>query len=153
MKFPSIRPLSALVAAAAGVIIGVGTDYAWRQAMPATHWFDPSRVTVADAAEGEDPTLVVDRTIRLPFHGEWIVTVRRLEPGGFSTYCVGTGENDYTPGAVMTRPVFLSHWMGKACPLEPGQYRVDTRWLIKPTGYPPKERVVMSNLFRVTPRH
>lgn len=141
-----------IVAVAAGAVVGIGTNHAWRQGIPASAWLDVRSVTASDATEGDDVTLVVERSIRAGFHGEWIVTVRRLEHGGFSTYCTGTGENLYIPGDLLPRPLYLSRWMGKACPLPPGQYRVDTRWLVNADGYSPKAISIESNLFRVSPR-
>jgi len=135
------------------ISLGILTAYVgntiYRDYIPVTAWFEVRRVTVSDTVVGKDPTLIVDRTVKHPFYGEWIVAVRKLMPDGFVTICYGTGAGTYRIDVIVPQPYSLERWAGKKCLLGEGQYRVDTRWVIEAPGYPPKEFTNISNLFKV----
>lgn len=119
-----------------------------RWSLPNSHWFAVRTITVGDAAVGEPIPVVVDRTIARPFRARWIATVRRVTRDGLENACVGLGENDYRPTAVLPRGLTLDAYLNRTCALPAGQYRLTVLWTIDDW---PEDREVRadSNVFRV----
>lgn len=121
---------------------------------PASWWFSVESLTVLDADQGNSPVVILDRTIRREFHGQWVVTVMRQGTNGFYTHCTAGGENDYRPDAALPDVVDLDWWMTPTrCSLPPGLYYVKTLWTINRPGLPAKEVRVQSNVFKVTSKN
>ncbi len=125
----------------------------WHANMPASSWFDVSKVYVFDSVEGETPGMIADRTIRKSFHAQWVVTVYRKGARGFFPYCVSTGTNSYDVDDVLPDRLDLDFWTWPVrCQLPEGQYQVRTRWIINPVGYAMREVRANSNIFTVRPK-
>lgn len=131
-----------------GVVwIGLAAVVLW----PASWWLKVDSFTVLDANLGTPPTVIVDRTIRREFRGQWVVTIMRQGSHGFYTYCTARGENDYRPGTALPDVVDLDWWTApKRCKLHVGTYYVRTLWTIYPPSLPAKTVRVQSNEFRVS---
>lgn len=141
---------------AAAVILAGWLVYlsVWPQLAPASHWFRIDRVEVSDGLAKEPPAMIVERQIRRPFRGNWIVSVMRQNEigGGFYTYCRAVGQNDYRPENILPENLTLDWWTWpQKCPLEPGIYYVNTLWTIEAPGCPPKEVRTTSNVFTMSP--
>lgn len=116
--------------------------------LPNSYWLQVRSIAVGDVAAGDAVVLSVDRVIAKPFRARWIVTTRNLTPSGFVVACIGRGENDYSPEAVLPRPLTLDYWTGTTCALAPGRYRVDALWTID-DWQGDREVRASSNLFNV----
>lgn len=138
-----------IVAAWAGVLAMSGLQ----QFIPASYWFEPSSVMIADARSGECPEMRFDRDIHRPFNAAWKVTLLRREDGGFVTAMpVFEGRNDYRPENVLPDDLDLCWWAWSDFtidPLPPGEYRVNTVWTLDTAGGPRSIRR-SSNTFEVT---
>ncbi|MCG6115127.1 MAG: hypothetical protein MEQ84_07995 [Mesorhizobium sp.] len=122
------------------------------QLFPASHWFRVDRVEVMGAEAFTPPPMVVERQIRRPFRGEWIVTVMRRSAFGFHVHCTARGESDYRPENVLPEELTLDWWTWPTqCQLPPGSYYVNAIWTIHPPGYPAKEVRTTSNIFEMLP--
>lgn len=120
---------------------------------PASFWFEVRDVRVFDSRAGQPAVMAVDRTIRRDFRGEWLVSIRRLEHGGWVSYCTARGESNYVRDSQLPDPLALSWWTYPSCnPLPPGRYVMRTSWVITdPSFLPDKEVQADSNIFEVTP--
>lgn len=119
---------------------------------PAWFWFEVGRVHVHDAVVGEAPRMQVERTIRRPFHADWLVTVMRVEANGARvTHCTSLpGSNDYLPENALPPDLTLDWWFGpRRCRLSEGRYLVNTVWTIRPTWTLPRTVRAQSNVFEV----
>ena len=126
----------------------------WPQLAPASYWLRVDRIEVKDAIANNPPGMLVERHIRRPFRGSWIVSVMRESEsgGGFYTYCRALGQNDYRPENVLPYALDLDWWTWPdRCPLEAGKYYLNTLWTIEVPGYPPKEVRITSNVFTMSP--
>lgn len=115
--------------------------------LPASLWFEVHRVDIEDTAFGEDPVMVVDRTINAerPVQGSW--TVKVYNATDEDSVCANSGATLYRPEARIKNPIRLFSWWMAApgqkpenvClvwPLPPGKYCVLTAWSFYPEGYP-----------------
>ena len=139
----------AIAAVLLGTVLSLTYAIDSRHRTPASAWLEITSVHVTDTKSGVDPLLLIERTIHSAFVGEWVVTVRRIEAGGLTVACEGSGQTNYSPDSRLPRPTPLRWWAGVECKLEPGSYRVDTSWRMYPPGYPMKTQHRSSNIFRV----
>jgi hypothetical protein len=117
--------------------------------MPASFWLEVNHISVFDTVVGQSPLMVVDRTIHRPFKAQWIAEVERWDGDSFEVLpnCTGRGENNYSPENKLPKRLDLKWWVYPTdCTLEPGQYRIETRWTL------PGDQTVraVSNIFAVT---
>lgn len=129
-----------------------------RAAVPPDDWFSINEVFVPDHRQGENPPMLYDRTIRVPFRGFWIVEVQRFEQGGkdgelFSPACSGSGISEYEPEDYIPENTVTWEWfIGRECAVPPGQYRLRVTVSMKRAGWPEKDiSPFYSNMFRVRP--
>lgn len=118
----------------------------------ANYWFETSTMLVPDAPLGEPLVLIVDREIKRPVYGEWTVTVRRQQDGGWHLECIARGSGDYLPQATLPTPLTLEWWTEGQCSIRrAGTYFVTTTWAFRPLGVPGYRRSapLVSNAFRV----
>ena len=117
--------------------------------VPASYWFSVDSVYVHDARAGDDPVMIVDRTISREFSAKWIAEVERQAYNGtFYVVCQGSSENLYSLGNELPEPLLMSWWVGKQCMLYPGRYRVDTKWFLMNQGGQTVRAI--SNVFTVS---
>lgn len=118
---------------------------------PASFWLEVRSIRVFDANVGDTPIMAVDRTIRRDFRGEWIASIRKLESGGWTSYCTAKGSTNYEANSVYPDPLTLKWWTHPDChPLPPGKYAMRTSWAIKGVGpIPDKEVTADSNIFEI----
>lgn len=125
----------------------------WRTA---EHWLSVRKIEVKDAEEGACPEMVVERTIRRPFVGDFIATIFVLEQEEGVLYPPsGSGRFVYLPAARMPVPLKLDWWMNwtDCNRLHAGRYFVRTAWIVHAPGYPQKVvPPVDSNVFTVRAR-
>lgn len=120
---------------------------------PASDWFEVRSVYVADTTAGASPVMTVDREVKKPFRGRWLVDVEQEQPSGrFVVRCTAAGANNYSLGNDLPVPLDLDWWTYPmdCAPTEPGRYRVETTWLIELPGGLTKEVRAVSNTFRVS---
>jgi hypothetical protein len=119
---------------------------------PASMWFEPGPITVADAVAGECPSMTYSRQIHQPFHGVWRVTIRQITAGGPVVWRVWLGENDYRPDATLPEHLDLGWWLWvDACNLPPGEYDMLSTWQIEPDLPGVRTAGVLSNRFTIHP--
>ena len=118
---------------------------------PPGMWLEVQSVKIRDTTEGVSPTMVVFRTIRKPFYGEWKAEVERMLPGGtFIMICQANGSNNYSPLNTLPENLDLDWWTYPTkCNLKVGKYRVETVWRVFPSGITPREIHYISNVFEV----
>lgn len=123
--------------------------------LPTSRWFEIRKISVLDAQFGACPEMIIGRTIKRPFHANWVVTImRRNASGGFSTYRTFPGENDYRPENELPDPSDdppdLCWWTWQDdLVLPPGQYRVHTLYTLNLTPGGTREIRRLSNVFTV----
>lgn len=144
--------LAALVMVSAIISAGLFITQNQRSAVPASAWFRVNEVFVPDHRSGENPAMIYDRVIYEQFEGFWIVEAQmQVENGLWSNKCSGTGISQYDPGEVIQNNTTDLHWfMGKACDLDPGVYRLRITWTMVRPDWPPKRLFVLSNPFTVS---
>lgn len=123
-----------------------------QQAMvPADAWFRVNEVFVPDHKSGSNPALIYDRTILENFRGFFVVEVQQqLDNGLWFSICSGSGLSDYEVGeAIPDNTVTWDWFVTRPCDVPPGTYRVRTSWELKRIGWPTKEAVSLSNVFKV----
>lgn len=122
---------------------------------PASYWFEVTRIEVLDTKEGEPVFMVVDRTIKRQFVGQYSLVVRKLTVNGWVIECATgpSAEIDYSPDSVLQDPLTLEWWTGSKCfDLGEGSYRLTTNWTILGGNLLPDKRVSrLSNVFIVNP--
>lgn len=120
--------------------------------LPPTAWFAVHEIFVPDHTMGSNPLVIYDRTIRQDFVAFWIVEVQRVTDDGlFAHVCSGWGQSAYEQGEIIQEDRVTWEWLiGRPCVVEPGEYRLRVSWTMKRPGWPEKELVTTSNLFRVT---
>ena len=115
----------------------LGVAHLW----PASYWFDVRSVYV-----GADLSMVVDRTIKRPFRGEWLTSVRRWE-GGWVLACVARGSSYYKQDAKLPAKLDLAWWTDGGCSTLPqGKYMLTTTWTITGLGLLPDKVVSVDSL-------
>ena len=136
-----VHPLPVLL------VLGFLAALAWTQ-WPAWWWFEVAKVQVANARYTMEIPMEVDRVIRRPFQGAWLVTVRRWTDKGWEAHCNAAGTSNYRPDAQLPEKLTLLWWTDGVCNTMPvGKYVVDTSWRIN------SAQIVRnsSNIFEVTP--
>jgi hypothetical protein len=126
--------------------------YAGAHLWPASWWFEVRKVQVLDAQANSEITMLVDREIHRQFVGEWVSTVRRVEPKSLELYCSGSGRANYRPSNDLPDVVTLDWWTGGSCKTLPsGDYVIDTTWQINPAiAFLPEKHIRnTSNIFHV----
>lgn len=126
---------------------------------PASNWLTVENVTIPSFHMGEDPTILVERTIHQGFYGVWAVDFEQVTDSGVIYTCGFQGRADYSTNALLPNPLHLSWWVyEKNNPLsncmekaKTGNYRLCTTWRIYPEGYPEKRVKTCSNIFEVLP--
>jgi len=145
---------------AVAIVIMIGVIYftnlvtkQYRASIPPNAWFAVAEVFIPDHAEGEDPQIIYDRSVRQDFSGMWVVEIQRQEPGAlFSPACVGSGVTEYRIDTVLPdRRVPLSWFLGKDCKLKAGSYRMRATWTIQLPDWPEKKTTYTSDIFKVLP--
>jgi hypothetical protein len=118
--------------------------------IPGAFWMSVHSVHINDARVGMAPTMKVDRTVRRKFRAHWIAEIERKTARGFEVIpsCIGRGVNNYGPDQFLPDDLDLDWWIfPTTCKLEPGQYRVETIWVLD------RGQVVsaVSNVFTIYP--
>ena len=118
---------------------------------PVSDWFVVKDIFVPDVTLGQDPVITVDRIIRKDFVAAWIVEVHSLVDGKWVLTCGGSGENNYKTTDELPPKIHLLSWWANSpdCKLPEGTHRADTKWIVKPHGYPSKVLEKSSNAFKV----
>jgi hypothetical protein len=124
------------------------------QTLPTSnYWFEASNMLVPDVPRGGDVVLTVEREIKRPVYGDWVVTVRRYENGGWTLACSPSrGSGDYLPKAELPDVLTLEWWTEGQCSIsEPGLYFITTTWKFYPRGLPGARRTspLISNIFSI----
>lgn len=119
----------------------------------ATDWFEVHELFVPDHAQGSDPLLFYDRTIKRPFTGLWVVEAQaRDDEGRYINVCSGNGLSDYEPeDRLPPEGVRWTWFFDRECAIPPGTYRLAVVYDMRIAGYPMKRYRVRSNIFHVTP--
>lgn len=128
-------------------MVGAVVAHVW----PTDFWFEVRSVRVFDSKEGERIVMAVDRTIKRDFRGYWTTSLRRLENGGWVSYCTSDGSTNYQVDSKYPEPLTLKWWTYPNChPLGVGKYMLRTNWVIRGIGpLPDKEVTADSNIFEV----
>ena len=94
--------------------------------IPPSRWLEVQSIKVRDTTEGHAPTMVVMRTIKKPFYGEWVAEVEKLnESGSFTMVCQAKGSANYNPGNDFPSNLDLNWWTYPVkCHLSPGLVEV-----------------------------
>lgn len=128
-----------------------------KEAKPVTDWFEVNTLVVSDFAIGDDPSVVYSRAIKQPFNGTWTIDIIRISDNSIT--CYNSEKRDYTPErALPLEGIKISWFYGKvkwencSLSLSPGQYTLRASWILEPAGYPVKNYVVSSNVFRILPK-
>lgn len=139
--------------ALAFLVIQLSTAVGSRQKrlLPGTAWLVINEIYVPDHRQGENPLLIYDRLIREDFTGFWIVEVQRVQPDGlFQHECAGFGTSQYSTDEVIADNTVSWYWLiGRPCAVPPGDYRLRISYTMKRPGWPEKEAIAFSNIFRV----
>lgn len=122
-------------------IVGVlmmATFFAGGRASKPSPWLTVHSVDVLDTIVGDDPKVLVQRTIHNEFAGVWTVEISS-DAGEF--LCSNRGSAVYSPGDKLPKEVRLFGWWmytprketpeeicGKAWPLQVGCYWLKTVW-------------------------
>lgn len=133
------------------------TDYFQQRSradVPAANWFTVNDIFIPDFRRGENPIITYDRTIKEPFEGFWVIEIERFLPDGRTILeCTGSGTNDYeVANYIPENKVSFQWFIGKRCDAMPaGEYRMRGSWKMKRPGWPEKQIIRHSNVFRVLP--
>jgi hypothetical protein len=127
-----------------------------RDRLPTSHWYSAGPMMVEDVVQGECPVLYFDRDISYPFHGSWLVSLRRLGPNGGWVLIppTWTGEQDYQPDSELPTPLTFGWWVwddAVVCDWDPGVYRLNTEIRIQAGGATRYARI-QSDPFTVWPK-
>ncbi len=125
----------------------------WRNSEPIENWVDMRSVYVPDHIIGDEETALVvyDRDIKREFIADW--TVKALQVNPDTTFiCEASGKKDYLEGeknlpdaGITLEYIFRAH----PCKWVPGQFFLQTTWIVKRDGY--KDVIIRrnSNVFNV----
>jgi hypothetical protein len=139
-------------------LILVGWIWIALVAVPVSFWINVRHVTVASAETPADVTMRVDRDIKRPFAGSFVVTVRRSPGGGFVCSTGSSKMIVYRPNAEMPDPLYLWWWLGSKAALascddfRPGGYLLETCWTVLQPFWgvvPEKTWCIDSNGFKI----
>lgn len=144
--------LAALGMASFIIVISQAVAERQRELVPALSWFQVNEVFVPDHVQGQDPVLVYDRNVLEPFEGFVIVEVQEQASSGvWITTCSGSTIRDFNPREVIENNTVSWEWfIGNACEVEPGQYRLRVTYTMTRPGWPAKRVFVLSNQFNVS---
>lgn len=135
------------------IVVELSNRFAEQQQsmVPASAWFKVNEVFVPDHKQGSNPLLIYDRTILVDFRGFFVIEVQQqLENGLWFSACSGSGMSDYEIGdTIPDKNVSWEWFILRACPVPPGTYRLRVSWELKKLGWPSKETVALSNIFKV----
>lgn len=123
--------------------------------LSAAHWIDYREIHIGNAKEGQSPVVTPVRLIKRNFYGEWSVSLRRFENGGFAVKCSTPGnKQDYRAGASVPTDADLDWLMfGSGCGKPPpGRYITTTTvTVLGDWPMPNKTTSIESNIFEVSP--
>lgn len=108
-------------------------------------------VIVPDFKTGENPQVVYDRKIEQTFLGGFTVEVKEASTG--KTVCSGGSTNLlYEKDEQLPTNTSLTWYISDPCSLklEPGQYYLDTNYVIQIEGFPNRYYTTKSNVFTVS---
>jgi hypothetical protein len=145
MKRALLAPLHPVLA----VYIGL-----W--AAPATWWYEPRALIVAQEAPAMEPQVALERAIHHTFNGSYTVDVRDAASGAL--VCGRGGSHRYRGGLTGTFNTGLAEFAGndlRCAALPTGVYYAEACWTVETPlwgALPPKTVCEVSNPFRVTAR-
>lgn len=117
------RLLIALAAAAAFIAF---------TGVPASVWFEPRFVMVANQVEGLAPKMTVSREIKRTFNGTWRVELERREGSGYVLIDAAEGGGRYATDNKLPADLDMDWWTyPKVMRPGPGWYRLDTCWTVE----------------------
>lgn len=127
--------------------------YGYLNFIPASWWMNVESVMVPPVVSAQKSVpIVVQRTIKQDFTGQWVVNVRKLQGTDWINYCAGAGESNYSKDLPSSLSVDLEWWSGHGCKtLSPGTYRIVTSWRINPKYNVERWLSIDSNVFNVEP--
>lgn len=142
--------IAVFVASCLIVVAGVVADRQ-RTAVPAAAWLRVNEIYVPDHPVGSNPAMIYDRIVGDEFEGFWIVEVQRQTYTGlWTTTCSGSGVSNYSPGKIIENNTVSWEWfVGDACPVPTGHYRLRATYTLSKFGWPAKRVFALSNEFRV----
>ncbi len=143
-----------IVLASADDMFRHGWEKRQKRIYAADEYYSITRVNIGDAVVGVSPVMNVDRIIKQPFKGEYLVEVRSFPQR--TNICSGTGVHQYDTEATLPDVLTLAWWTddndctGKD--LDPGNYFVVTSWDIDRAkhGLPNAHVIIESNPFTIT---
>lgn len=121
--------------------------------VPATWWYQPGTIIIADTPGGSDPVVSADRQIRRSFDGLNAVSIWRVPPDGHVA-CAGSDTLRYKGGLYHPHTAPLTQWADDpwCARLDPGEYYAEACWtVLRPFGglLPAKTTCINSPVFRV----
>jgi len=129
--------------------------YVSLMALPATLWYKPGDLFVADSLVGEDMVLGYDGGVVVQTQIKYSVVVRNVITNEIEMEDAG-GPFEYKLESIRPDPLLMSWWSprtyGDGKRLAEGVYRLKTCWTITSPMYgilPPKTTCAESNIFRV----
>ena len=129
-----------------------GRFTARQQAMiPADAWFTVNEIYVPDHKQGSNPLLIYDYETLEPFQGFIVIEVQQqLSNGLWFSACSGSGVKNYEVNETIPENTVTWEWfILRPCDVPGGTYRLRVSWQLKKLGWPTKELVVLSNIFKV----
>lgn len=143
--------LAALGLASFVIVISQAVAERQQELVPANSWLMVNEIFVPDFLSGQDVVLIYDRNILEPFEGFMIAEVQSQSSTGlWLTMCSGSTVRDFFPGEVIeNNTVSWSWFIGNACEVDPGQYRLRVTYTMTRPGWPAKRIFVLSNRFNV----
>lgn len=121
---------------------------------PASFWLDVDSIKAGPATAWNTVPVVLDRTIKRPFYGQWDVSVKEVTLVGLVPVCIARGATSYNPDTSLP-PTPTMRWLtdGACQTLPSGTYLIDVTWRIRPSvsWLPEKQVTRRSNIFEVSP--
>lgn len=154
-RFRALEMVVAVVLLSSALYLTNYVQMRQRADVPAANWFTVNDIYIPDFQIGDNPTITYDRTIKEPFRGFWVIEVERfLEDGKTILECTGSGVNDYEVTDYIPRNSVSFEWfIGRRCEaLPPGSYRLRGSWKMKRYGWPDKQIIKYSNVFKIGPK-
>ena len=99
---------------------------------PVRNWFVPGPIEFLPAVEGQTVLLKYTRHRYLNFHAEYTVKIISRDGDDFPV-CAHSESLEYKqekPGVDPTSLMTLDRFVGIACPLKAGNYRMEVSWLV-----------------------
>lgn len=133
------------------LIVAMLAVYLIYAGLPVSLWLDVRSVHVSDTVSGQQPVMVVDRTIKRNFDAVWRVELEReFSEGRFGIVEIARGDSSYNPDAQLPEPLTMDWWTyPKEFRLLPGRYRIETCWRIAMDIIADRRKCIMSNVFEV----